>query len=361
MPVMGTTNGVKTDMKSTEFKTGVCVGKYSPPHRGHISAIVQASTQCDQLVVVVSHHDELEKEMYAESTAKPCSMVDKARWLSKELEGIENVTVKMLDETSIPVYPYGWEPWSKLLHKLVGPIDAIFGGEPTYNEGFTKYFPETKYVLHDIKRLEVPVSATKIRGNVRKYFKYIIKAARPHFTKRILITGGESSAKTSTCIKLAKLYNTTYAREEGRFYSNKYLGGNEEVFTRDDFFQIAQEQAKTESIAAEGANWIMFVDTDAIVTQFYLELYLGESDPRIDSFVNLGAYDKILCLDPRVPWVSDGKRFISDAVERWNSYSELMSMYYLRGGSNNMRYISGNYTERLNSCISLIKQEETSK
>jgi HTH-type transcriptional repressor of NAD biosynthesis genes len=199
------------------YKLGVCVGKYSPPHRGHIGAILNAATQCEKLIVVVSHHPIEEEAMYASAGMKPIPMFKRARWLALELSEVENITIKMLDETGIPVYPDGWELWSHRLQDLIGePISAIFGGEENYDQGYTKYFPDTEYVLYDKGRNIVPISSTRIRRDVYKHWDYLINSAKPHFTKKVLITGTESCAKTSTIIKLAKIYNTSWSREEGR-------------------------------------------------------------------------------------------------------------------------------------------------
>ena len=36
------------------YKTGVYFGRFCPPHRGHLYQIVEASTRCEKLVVVIS-------------------------------------------------------------------------------------------------------------------------------------------------------------------------------------------------------------------------------------------------------------------------------------------------------------------
>ena len=36
------------------YHTGVYFGRFCPPHRGHLYQMIQASTRCDKLVVVIS-------------------------------------------------------------------------------------------------------------------------------------------------------------------------------------------------------------------------------------------------------------------------------------------------------------------
>ena len=36
------------------YKTGVYFGRFCPPHRGHLYQIIEASTRCEKLAVVIS-------------------------------------------------------------------------------------------------------------------------------------------------------------------------------------------------------------------------------------------------------------------------------------------------------------------
>jgi HTH-type transcriptional repressor of NAD biosynthesis genes len=53
--------------KKTFYKTGVFVGKFFPPHKGHLKAILECSTQCEKLYVVLSHSLEQEKRLCREN------------------------------------------------------------------------------------------------------------------------------------------------------------------------------------------------------------------------------------------------------------------------------------------------------
>jgi HTH-type transcriptional repressor of NAD biosynthesis genes len=49
--------------KKTFYKTGVFVGKFFPPHKGHLKAILECSTKCEKLYVVLSHSLEQEQHL----------------------------------------------------------------------------------------------------------------------------------------------------------------------------------------------------------------------------------------------------------------------------------------------------------
>ena len=318
-------------------KIGVFPGKFSPPHRGHLTEILKAGTQCEKLYVVVSHRDS------SEFTLK-----QKLKWLSIELSGLAHIKVVGLDETRIPEYPYGWQEWAIKLSETVEPFDVIFGGEPEYADvGYTKYFPHVKYALFDKSVSGYPISATEIKGSPYKNWDYILGAAREFFVKRVLVTGTESCGKTTLAKTLAKIFHTSWAEEEGRFYSTKYFGGNESVFEPDDFYSICWEQKQIDARAIKAANKIAFFDTDAVVTQFYCKMYLGEHNPKIETMIDPGAYDLVLFMEPDVKWVADGFRWNDKDKVRRELHGELLEMYKERGFGGKIVEIGGNYQERL--------------
>jgi HTH-type transcriptional repressor of NAD biosynthesis genes len=153
-------------------------------------------------------------------------------------------------------------------------------------------------------------------------------AAREHFVKRVLITGTESCGKTTLAKSLGKIFFTSWAREEGRYYSTKYSGGSEEVYELDDFYKICWEQRVIDDHAIRTANKIVFLDTDAVITQYYCKMHLGAENPKIETLVEPERYDLVLFLSPDVKWVSDGVRKKGDENERWRLHGELLEMYY---------------------------------
>lgn len=339
------------------YKVGILPGKFSPPHRGHVNAILQAGTRCEKLYVVVSHNAVLENELYKNAVIKPISMKEKARWLSIELCDLEHIKVVMLDEdeAGIPAFPFGWEKWCNRVREVVGePIDAIFGGEPEYAEqGFSKFLPEATYEVYDHERSRYPISATEIRKNPFKHWDYILGSARPYFVKKVLITGTESCGKTTLTKMLAKTYFTSWAFEAGRYYSDKHTGKNLNVFNQGDFFNICLEQKLADEDAIRTANKITFIDTDAVVTQYYCELYLGKQNSLIETLVDPQKYDVVLMLKPDVKWVADGERFLGGDAQRVELHKKLKNMYIERGFGDKIIEIDGNYNERLNKALKI--------
>ena len=335
---------------------GVFPGKFLPPHRGHITSIIKAACQVEKLYVVVSDSKKHTKYKCDINNLRPMPLKLRAKWLSIELQGMENVEVLLLDESDIPPFPHGWAEWAVLLQGLIPEFDVIFGGEESYKKDHNLHFPNAQYWLIDYSRSRFPISATMIRSDPLKYWDYILGSARPHFCKRIMVTGTESCGKTTMVKALAKIFHTSWAEEGGRYYSERYLGGNENVFTREDFINIAIQQRAIEDHALKSANKIAFFDTDAVVTQYYLGMYLGIHSALIDTLVDRTKYDAVIMLEPTVPWVADGLRWQSSQLTRIANHQRLWAMYVARSFNTAHEFYSitqDRYIDRLTAAIEI--------
>lgn len=337
------------------YSVGVFPGKFTPPHRGHLNSIINASTRCKKLYVVVSDSPELTKKLCDESNLPLMDFKLRTKWLSQELQGFDHIKVIMLDETGIEQYPYGWEKWTGKLKEVVPEgFDVIFGGETSYTQMHKRFFPGVAYEILDSNRERFPISATKIRKNPLKNWDYILDSAKGFFAKKVLITGSESCAKTTITKYLAKIYNTSSSEEKGRYYSAECLGGNEDVFKVWDFGLIAYKQYLSDMEALSRANRIAFFDSDAVTTQFYVELYLGDKSDLVEKFIDPSRYDHVFIYTPDVKWVDDGLRWNNEDDVRWKLHEKLKQMYIDYGFGDKLIEISGNYNERLMSSIKLV-------
>ncbi|MDP4944249.1 MAG: adenylyltransferase/cytidyltransferase family protein, partial [Alishewanella sp.] len=187
-------------------KVGVFPGKFLPPHRGHLTAILRAHALCDKLYVVISERSHEDGELCRVAGIPYIDGVLRQRWLSQELQGL-GIRVLLQNEDAIPAFPQGWGEYAGLLqHTVPEPFAVIFGGEEDYRAGHQQHFPNIDYRVLDPQRTQWPISGTEIRNRPYLHWDYIAGAARPFFARKVLITGPESCGKTTLTRKLAKVY-----------------------------------------------------------------------------------------------------------------------------------------------------------
>uniref|UniRef100_A0A486XGN9 NadR transcriptional regulator / Nicotinamide-nucleotide adenylyltransferase, NadR family / Ribosylnicotinamide kinase n=1 Tax=Rheinheimera sp. BAL341 TaxID=1708203 RepID=A0A486XGN9_9GAMM len=284
------------------------------------------------------------------------SGVLRQRWLSQELQGL-GIEVLLQNDDASAAFPDGWGDYARRLNQTVPvPFNVIFGGEESYRDGHNRFFPGIDYQVLDPQRTQWPISGTEIREQPYKHWDYIAGAARPFFARKVLITGSESCGKTTLTRKLAKVYCSSWSEELGRDYQHDVVGGNGDLFDLEDFNRIAHLQYEQDLAALRAANKVCFFDTDAVVTAFFSQVFLGEVASRVESFIDPAKYDLVIALKPTVPWVADGMRELGDPAVRQQSFSQLMALYQ-QYGFNTAQFVvidAPDYYQRLESCIAAI-------
>lgn len=157
--------------------------------------------------------------------------------------------------------------------------------------------------------------------------------------KQFVITGPESTGKSTLTKMLAQEYNTSWVKEYAREYLNK-LGKD---YTFEDVIEMAKIQLKSEKEAIL-KNELLFLDTD--ITVFYVwikEKYNKEVDWINEHLVQLQNKIYLLC-DIDIPWEEDLLRehpSIEDRKRLFGNYVELLGKhklsYYIISGDVNTR------------------------
>ena len=124
------------------YRTGVYFGRFCPPHRGHLYQIIEASTQCQKLVVIISDNANQTREICQSARLPYISYQLRKQWISQQIQDMEHILVRVLDETDIPEYPNGWTEWSQRMRTLMPEgIDAFFVGDLEYHDTLAANFP----------------------------------------------------------------------------------------------------------------------------------------------------------------------------------------------------------------------------
>ncbi|MFZ7946410.1 multifunctional transcriptional regulator/nicotinamide-nucleotide adenylyltransferase/ribosylnicotinamide kinase NadR [Neobacillus sp. 19] len=333
---------------------GFIGGKFLPLHLGHVYAIIHASSMVDELYVVLSHSEKRDRELCENTKLNYIPAQVRLRWLSKLTKDMPHVKVISIEDKDDNEH-YNWAEGAGLIKKEIDkPIDFVFSSEREYEPIFQELYPNSKHVLLDPKRAHVNISATQIRKDgVFQHWAYIPDGVKPYFVKKVVVIGTESCGKSTLTQNLSKIYNTSYVEEYGRTVCED-LGGCDGIIIDDDYLQIAYGHKMKELEAIEKANKLVFIDTEAIVTQFYSNLYNQVNQPVLDEIAKRQDYDLWLFLEPDVLWVDDGLRVHGDAEARTKNNQHLKTL--LNKQNIDYKILHGDYKNRLNGAIRYIDE-----
>lgn len=316
------------------MRSGVIVGKFYPPHRGHKHLIDTALRQVDRLFILVCDHP---------SQTIPASL--RAEWL-REIHPQAEVIVTPDD---LPDEP---EPWAKRTVELLGCApDVVFTSED-YGEGFGKALG-CEHVLVDKERTTVPCSGTAIRENPLQYLQYLEPRVKAHFMPRIVLIGAESTGKTTMAQALAERLGAEWVPEFGREYCLAKFAKNPEAgWEPKEFVFIAKEQALREELAARRASRLVVCDTDAFATATWEERYLNVRSPEVEAAEGLRKNRLYLVSPPDLPFVQDGTR----DGEHLRDWMHKRFIEELEAQARPYRLLSGDYDARLAQAIEASKE-----
>lgn len=171
--------------------------------------------------------------------------------------------------------------------------------------------------------------------------------------KKIVITGPESTGKSTLCERLAEHYNTVWVKE----YAREYLLTNGTNYTFENLSDIAKGQLRLEEDAIlqlnNSANQpLLFIDTDMYVMKVWCEFVFGKCHQWILNEIVKRKYDLYLLCNVDAPWVKDELREYPDLVTREKLY------HYYKDAMINQTVpwvdINGNYEERLQKAIAAV-------
>jgi NadR type nicotinamide-nucleotide adenylyltransferase len=306
--------------------TGMLLGKFLPPHLGHVYLVEFASRYVDQLTVVVCS---LERE--------PIPGGLRFGWM-RELFPFDNV-VHLTDELpqEPAEHPDFWALWKSSLQRILpGRPDVVFASED-YGWKLAEVLGGT-FVPVDRGRSAVPVSATAVRNDPLLHWDFLPRCVRPYFLRRVCVFGPESTGKTTLARRLAEHFGTVFVPE----YARTLLEARGGKLAEDDMTRIARGQIASEESLARNARGVLICDTDVLTTLVWSEALFARVSPWVRSQAEARDYNLYLLLDVDVPWVDDPVRYLPK--ERREFFERCKAALELRG----RRYVhlQGTWEER---------------
>ncbi|MGI4866525.1 MAG: AAA family ATPase [Janthinobacterium lividum] len=303
-------------------RTGLVVGKFWPPHRGHQLLLETAAAQVTELLVLV----------YANPDDQRHAAPVRAHWLRELYRGDDYAQGPRIGGTPLRLHalPAAAVPpdaaddathrefvrqWltQRQLH-----VDVVFSSE-TYGPGFAEYLG-AQHVAVDVPRQQVPISGTKLRadlaGDAADFnapaqhihpfvaAQYGVVPATP--VPRLVLLGAESSGKTTLSIALAEALGTAWVPEYGRTLHEQKNG----ALDYEDLVYIGRRQLELEDEATAQAHGWLVCDTNAATTALYSYYYFHRCDVALQRLAQVcrQRYAHTFVCMPTVPFQDDGWR-----------------------------------------------------
>lgn len=278
------------------MSTGLTLGKFAPLHRGHQFVIETALRETDHVIVLVYP---------AEETSIPLAI--RAKWIKSLYPNVEVIEAwegpTQGGYTSDLIAKHD-EYLTRLLHDRC--ITHFYSSEP-YGEHVSRALCAVDRRV-DPHRTLFPVSGTAVRHDLHRHRRLIDPLVYRDLVVGAVVVGAPSTGKTTLATALAKHFNTSWVPEYGREYWEMH--NVDRRLTLDQLVEIAHGHRGREDHAALDARDILFIDTEAIVTQLFSKYYHGEVHPELQRMADSSPnrYDLFFLCDTDIPYADTPDR-----------------------------------------------------
>jgi len=325
----------KNPARSDNSGTGLIIGKFMPPHRGHMHLIDFARKRVNHLMVLV-----------CSLSSEPIPGKLRYEWMRELFPDVDIRHHRDENPQEPHEHPDFWEVWSRSIRKFCpeGP-DVVFTSED-YGDQLAACLG-ARHICVDPDRKKFAISGIQVRKDPYRNWEYIPACVRAYYVKRVVVIGAESTGKTTMVRRLARHYDTVWLPEYGREYIDKKQAPPELA----DILKIARGHLAGEEALARKANRILICDTDLIVTRILSEYYFGTCPGEVRRASYQRTYDLYLLTDMDFPWEADplqreGPEIREMLHNRFRNELEQRNLPH--------RIISGSIEERLKIATSAI-------
>lgn len=277
-------------------EVGMVLGKFMPLHAGHEFLIHFGRQYCKKLIVIV---DCLEEQTTSPELRK--------HWIEEQVPGVEVIVLtKYMPQLPEDTAEF-WGIWRDALVEAMGGRPDVFIASGDYGWKLAKVLG-CKFVQCDISRESLPISATEIRANPYKHWKYLAASARGHYLKKVCFMGPESAGKSTCAANVARHFETAFVPE----YAKGVIECQQGQFFEENVAQVGVAQFRSEIALARLANRILICDTDPLTTLIWSEFLYGRHPAILDDLVRKADYALTLLFDAATPFVPAPHRAVLD-------------------------------------------------
>lgn len=284
-------------------RRGFILGKFMPPHAGHVTLIQSARALVDELTVLL------------------CSLPDdpipgerRLEWMRGLFPDCRMVWHSAPAPQAPEDDPRFWEVWKGIVAQAhPEAIDFVFAGE-TYGAELAAhvggmFVPLGGRVLHADQNGVGGLSGEAIRAAPWDFWDFLPHPVRDHYALTVCLHGIESVGKSTLAERLADHYGTIFVAEYGRSHCEAHGTDCRE----DDLMLIGEAQQAMIAAARPWANRLLIADTDALMTAAWSQMMIGYLP---DQLICHPKADLYLMLANDAPFVDDGTRVYKTADER---------------------------------------------
>jgi len=275
--------------------SGLIIGKFMPPHAGHLWLCAAAAAQVDALHVILFS-----------KASEPIPGALRLGWLRALLPEahLAHITAEHPVNFDDAI---AWDFWvSAIRGVLTRDPDVVFSSEP-YGAELARRLG-ARHVAVDPQRTQVPISASQIRAQPMRHWGFIPAPVRPYFARRVAVVGAECSGKTTLARALAMAFQTVCVPG----YAREYWRGRRQPCAPADVRVMMARQAALEDEMARQANRVLICDTNLLTTPLWHEHDCGDSPADLRDLARQRTADLTLLCDATAPWAADGRRHAPD-------------------------------------------------
>jgi HTH-type transcriptional regulator, transcriptional repressor of NAD biosynthesis genes len=290
------------------FSKGFVFGKFYPLHKGHLEMIQYAVRHCNHLTILVCCSDQ-----------EKIPPAIRAGWLREELLDYSSIQIleyyydeSLLPNTSVSDREVSRQ-WADVFQTLLPDVDLLVTSE-LYGDYVAEFMGIT-HLAFDPERKKQAVSASVIRQDALSFWHFLPDSVKRYFQKIIIISGTESTGKTTLAKNLSEKLPAILVEETGR-----EMIQDSNFFTEDDLYAVAIAHAGAIAVAKQQLQPLVIIDTDVYITQSYADFAWGKTLnlPRniyVHNQPNLRLY-----LDASVPHFQDGGRLSEENRNQLDVY-----------------------------------------
>lgn len=287
---------------SKQYRHALVLGKFLPPHVGHLSLVRFAREFADRVTVLVD-----------QQVGEPIATDTRVAWMQEATSnepGIDVVPLYGENPPAPPGDPEGdkkfWKHWAGVLRSHAPGLDLVvsaddYGARLAADQDNCDWMPFDRTIF--------PISATSFKSSPWERWPWLINPAQRALLRRLVVVGAESTGKTHMARKLAESASSpTIAVPE---YAEHWIGRNPDRPWNDDALTtfLNGQSATRAALRGLATRWIM-EDSHALTTGIWAA-QLGHHDLARRAF-EIAKQDRphhvILSSFEGVTWVADHHR-----------------------------------------------------